>query len=1157
MKAKISSRLRVLFLLTLLPAIAVALIQNGNAQEIRGTIVGRVSDATGGVLPGLTVAATHLKTNVTLTTLTNEHGDYVLPQLSTGNYRLVVEQPGFKRFVREDVVLHTAERVTVNIALEVGAVDETVTVTGEVSQLSTTENTLAQTMENKRVSELPLNGRQAYMLLQLTAGVLFTQTSFGSTGFSGTRAWDTNGSVSIHGSRTGNNEFLIDGAPNAATGGWQYAPLVEAVEEFKVQASSVDASYGRTGGGVVNLSIKSGTNNVHGTLAEFHRGNALDANTTQNNRNGIPKKGHRFDSFGATVGGPIRRDKTFFFGVYEGFREHIPFPRTSTVPTLRQRAGDFSDTRNAQGQLITIYDPLTTRLENGRYVRDPFPNNFIPSARISPIAQRLLRYVPLPNVAGELNTQANNYAASPNLGIYSYDSYLFRLDHQFSSNHRIYVNNSGNWGVEFRNGNGFPPPALRGEYPKHRNHYMGVFDDVVTLNPSTLFNFRLSFDRFNDYNPNKSSVLNEDLGILTPFANSNTRERLYPYITLDGFQDFFRSGYSASVNNIYSFTSMVSKNRGAHFMKMGGDIRVYRLNRIGEGEGNGRFDFTRGFTQKDPQQGDALSGNGLASMLLGYPAGNTYVDVNASSARQYKYYALYFQDDWKVTLRLTLNLGLRWDYQAPVTERFDRQAAGFDYTTPFPIQVAGLDLRGGLLFPGVNGRSRRPYQSDWTNFQPRAGLAYEIRKGLVFRGNYGRSYLPLTGSGEEGITQSGFGRRTNIISSVEVGVPFNTLERPYPAGILSPFGSSLGLLTNVGQGFAFTNPNFKVPYVHQWMVGFQVSLPWHFTLDASYVGTRTKKLPMDVDINNIPRSEREKAIARLGGDTTYLSTTVPNPFLAAPPALRELLAGTILENPRVRRDQLLRPYPQFTGLTVNRANLGSATYDALEMTANRRFGQGLVAVFNYTLMKMFESTGFLNNGYDPKPWRAIAATDRTHRLAITALYDLPFRRGKWIGRGVSRWPHILLSGWQVNVIGEIQSGTPTSTPNGVLLQPSVKLPGSQQTPDRWFDSSTRNNPRPDGGYAWDVTPTNDFRTVNVRLSDVRDPWSPQWALSLFKNTPLREGMNLQFRFETFNALNTPIYGGPDTGITSTRFGYVTRNQINFPRHVQLGLKLSF
>jgi outer membrane receptor protein involved in Fe transport len=1137
------------------------------AQEIRATVTGRVTDPQGAVLPGATVTSTNVDTNVSLDTVTDVNGGYTISQLQPGPYKLTATLQGFKTFIREGVTLHTAETAKVDMQLSLGALEESITVVAALSTVETDQSTLAQTMENKRVSELPLNGRQVYQLLQLTSGTQFTQTTFGSTGFSGTRAWDTTGNISIHGSRTGNNEFLIDGASNAATGGWQYAPPVDAIQEFKVQTASVDASYGRTSGGVVNMTLRSGTNTLHGSGFTFYRGDALDANSTQNNRNGIPNRDHRFVDGGGVLGGPIRQDRTFFMGAYQGFNENIPFPRTSTVPTDLQRLGDFSQTFTSAGQLITIFDPLTTRPDPsrpGRFIRDPFPGNRIPAARLNPVALALLGSIPAANVAGESSTQANNLAASPNLGLYRYNSYLARVDHVFSDRHRIFVTNSGNWGVEFRNQNGFPIPSLRGNWPKHRNHYLAAADDVYAVSPTTLVNMRVSFDRFNDFNPITYASLTGDLGIRTPFQSVAPQ---YPYIMIDGYQDFFPGTFSRTLNSIVSAQASLSKTRGSHFIKVGGDVRTYLLDRVSLGDANGRFDFSRGFTQRDPQSGDPLSGNAFASFLLGYPSGGG-VDINAVSSRRYPYYALFVQDDWKPTGRLTINLGLRWDYQAPVTEADNLMTVGFDGTSANPFQVPGLALNGGLLFAGVDGHSNRPYKPDYKNFQPRVGASYKLRERIIVRANYGRSYLPVTGAGAEGINQTGFSRRTSIISSVQTGVPFNTFDRPYPDGLLQPFNSSLGLATNIGSGISFLNPDFKIPYVDQWMTGVSLELPAKVGVELAYVGNRSRRLPINgLAINEVSRANREKAIEALGGNASYLTELLPNPFAG-------LVPGTALNNPTVQRGQLLRPYPQFQGITMDRVNAGAAQYDGLETSVNRRLSQGLLAVVSYTYSRQYEegvnsagatttttspstNAGYLNNGFDTAPWRSISGVDRPHRFTVTALYDLPFGQGRLIGRDLTGLINTIVSGWQVNVIGEVQSGTPTVAPNAVLLSPSAALPAGEQSIDRWFDNSTVANPRPDGSYAWAVLPPNAFRTLTVRLPDVRDPSAAQWAFSVFKNMRLTDRVSAQFRAEMFNAFNTPIYGAPDVGVNSPRFGRVTPDQINFPRQTQLGLRLVF
>ncbi len=553
------------------------------------------------------------------------------------------------------------------------------------------------------------------------------------------------------------------------------------------------------------------------------------------------------------------------------------------------------------------------------------------------------------------------------------------------------------------------------------------------------------------------------------------------------------------------------------------------------GEGQGRFQFGRGFTQRDALTADG-SGNAFASFLLGYPSGGG-VEITSPSERRYLYGGLFVQDDWRPTSRLTLNLGLRWDHQTPVTERLDRLTIGFDRTSRSPLEVPGLDLRGGLLFADPGRRS--PYEADSGNFQPRLGAAYKLARSLTLRGNYGRSYLPLSGTGQEGFLQTGYSLRTHLVASVQTGIPSNTLEKPFPEGILQPAGGSQGLLTQLGLVVSFLNPGFKIPYADQWSLGFTAELPLGVTLDAAYVGSRTRRLPVSQALNDIPAAERRRGIE----NPTYLLEQVPNPFAGR-------LPGTPLNGRTVQRQQLLRPFPQFLGVTMERENGGSASYDALEVAAQVQ-RSGLLAAATYTWMRAFESLGYLNS-YDTEPWRALASFDRTHRFTLSTVWELPFARS---GRGWRRW---LVSGWQLNAIGEIQSGTPTGMPGSVRpLGDTARLPDSQQTLDRWFDNSTRTNPRPDGTYAWEAYRPFELSANGPRMADVRDPWSPQWAFALVKNNRFKGRYNLQLRIETFNAFNTPIYAGPDLDVNSPRFGRITPDQINFPRHVQLGVRLTF
>ncbi len=1138
--------------------IAVLLLASarGEAQEINATMTGTVTDAQGGVMAGVTITVTNVATNVGFTVPTDASGSFRAQKLQPGPYRVTAVMNGFVTYAREGIVLRTAETATINIQLALGSAREEVMVTAGLSAVETNQSTLAQTMENKRVSELPLNGRQVYMLLQQTAGTLFTQTQFGAQGFSGTRAWDTNGSVSIHGSRTSNNEFLIDGASNAGTGGWSYAPPVDAIEEFKVQTASTDASYGHTSGGVVNLRLRAGTNEIHGSATLFARGTALDSNTVQNIDNGISKSGHKYLDGEGVIRGPLQKDRTFFMLGYQGFYEEVPFPITLSVPTERQRLGDFSQTRNSAGQLITIFDPLTTRPDPtrpGRFIRDPFPGNQIPTNRLNPVALGLLPAIDRPNAEGGI-TGANNYISSPNLGHYRYNSYVGRIDHVFGPGHRISLSNSANWGSERRTGNGIPAgPSLRTDnWPSQRKNYLGVLDDVIAIGGKVI-NTRISADRFNEPHPREFGPLGSTtLPFTTPYQV--TAEPWYPHLSFGNpicgatacpgqyAEMFGRPYHQAGPIDIYSAQSSMSIMKGKHSLKAGAEFRYYKLTDINQNEENGRFDFTGGFTQRDPQQADSTSGNPVADFLLGYPSGNTFVDITAARVARYSTYALFVQDEWKLSSKGTLSLGLRWDLQSPVTEKDDKLVVGFDAAAPSPLRVSGLKLNGGLLYAGVDGNSRSPYKTDWSDFQPRASFSYRFSDRIVGRANYGRSYFPLTGGSGAcctgGTIQTGYSQRTTMISSLQTGIPFNTLSRPYPDGLVQPFGNALGLATGIGSSISFVNPNFKPPYADMWMAGVGIQLPWDVGLDVAYVGNYAKRLTVNTAIDEVPLAEREKAIASLGGNTSYLSTQLPNPFAGQVP-------GTVLNPTTVSRQQLLRPYPQFTGITMNMDNKGTSRYNALEAVLNKRLSHGLVAAVNYTFSRQYEALSYLNNGFDAMPHEDLASIDRTHHFTVSALWQLPLRGSR------------LAEGWQINLLYEIASGTPTASPNGILRQDSAKLPSGQQTLDHWFDNSTRTNPRADGGYAWDTLPPNAFRVAPFQLSDVRDPHISNMSVSVFKNTRLSGKVVLQLRAELFNPFNIAYYGGPDTSITSPTFGKIAHNQFNFPRQGQLGLRFLF
>jgi hypothetical protein len=1135
------------------------------AQETRATVTGIVKDAQGAVVPGVTVTVLNTDTNVSTDDVSNQSGVFTIQKLQPGPIRITAALPGFKTFVREGITLRTAETVTVNVQLTLGAVEETVTVSAQSSTIESNESTIAQTIENKRISELPLNGRQVYMIMQLTAGTLFTQTTFGATGFSGTRAWDVNGSLSVHGSRTGNNEFLIEGAPSSGTGGgtgsWNYAPPVDAIEEFKIQTSSVDASYGRTSGGVVNMTLRSGTNQLRGSTIGLYRGTALDSNQIQNIRNNISNKEHEYYNNETMISGPIRKNKTFFMAGYQGFYENIPFPVTRTLPTDLQRQGNFSQTFTAAGQLIQIYDPLTTSCNAANVcTRQPFPGNIIPENRWNSIAKTLIPFMPQGNATPSNLAGSDNYISSPNLGRYRYNSYLTRIDHNFSPSHRLSFTNTSNWGIEYRNENALPEPAIRSDnYPTHRNHFLTTVEDSVTVNPTTLWTTRLSWDRFDE--PHKKQFGNADPKL--PFAGQyQLTGPPFPQVDIGGYQGMFPRTFRQVKNDAYSVHTSLSKTMGRHLAKVGTEARAYQFYRFDEVNSNGQFSFGNDFTRRDPNNNNnPVSGNGFATFLLGLPTGGG-VATGTPRTEQYRYYALYLQDDWKLSTRATINVGLRWDYQPAVTVKDNLTVSGFDTSSRNPLQsqltttinpATGqpLDLRGGLLFANRGG-PKAPYKNDWNNVQPRLGVTYKATDWMAARANYGRSYLGLSSSGQAGVYTTDFQRTTPFIAkapnNVDPGTPWGS---PFPDGFLEPLAGELGLLTGIGTGFTVPNPDYEVPYTDQWSAGFDIQLPWNIGLDLAYVGNQVSKIGINRAINAIPQSEQDKAIVRLGGNTGYLNQTFPNPFAGLAP-------GQGLNASTVARSQLLRPFPHFGGITMNRVNEGSQYYNAFEGVATKRYSNGVMFAVNYTLMKLEEATSLLNT-YDARAYRDLSEHMRQHRLVITTLVDLPFGPGKWLGGNTRGIVAALIGGWQFNTIGEIQSGRPLAL-NGsaILLDPDISLSKSEQSFNRWFDTSTVSNPRPDGTYAWGIIGQNDYRQVGFRFHNVNEPTEPLWSFSFFKNTRVTGRLNMQVRVETFNVFNTRVYGGPNTDPSSANFGIVsTASQVNFPRTTQVGLRFTF
>ena len=723
-------------------------------QDFRATMTGQVTDQNGAALSGATVKAIRVDTNESKEVKTTGDGLYTIPYLDPGTYNIEVTANGFQTLKREAIVLRVADKLNLPLQLTIGRLTEEVTVVGRQEVIETGSADRGLVFDPVRTQELPLNGRQTYMLLSLTPGVIFTQEVFGPTGFSGTRGWDVNNSYRINGARTGQNVFLLNGAPISDNNGtWQLAPNVEAVQEFKVMTNTYDAQFGRFGGGVVNTTVKSGSNAWHGDVFDYFRNRIFDANSFQNNLIGAPRPKHNQHQWGGVFGGPIRKDKDFLFFSFEGWRERVGFPAVSSVPPLLLRDGlHFTDLG------YKIYDPLTTHQCGTReprstcrgqtFVRDPFPDNVIPANRISPIGKAILSYFPPPNAAG-LN---NNFIASGNVGRYRYDQPIVRWDHTFGQNDKFYAVFTFQHGTEYRDSTGFGPPAGSGDVGSERTDQNYILAWTHVISPTMVLDVRGSYGRFTSFFPRYTDfdLTADQLGMTQMIHAPTVEKNTVPQVSVGGYTTLFAlSGagtvYSWNSFNQWNLTPSLTMTRGTHSLHAGFEFNYVANAARSPGWANGTFTFGKGWTQQFPSldQG-ALDGSSVASLLLGAPTGGG-VDWNDSSYRTRPYYAIYLQDDWKVGPRLTLNLGLRYDVQASWLERFNRITRGFDLTTknplsdqvlanwaklkadydranpnaPYPYPAPPSVLAGGFMFAGVDGEPRRIYDTDWTNIAPR------------------------------------------------------------------------------------------------------------------------------------------------------------------------------------------------------------------------------------------------------------------------------------------------------------------------------------------------------------------------------------------------------------------------------------------------------
>jgi hypothetical protein len=943
----------------LLAVLAFGCATDAIAQEFRATVKGQVFDSSKGAVPGATVNVTNTDTNEVASAVTNSEGNYTVPFLRPGPYTLTVELAGFQKYTRTDMRLQVGETAVINVQLSVGQLSETVSVSAESPLLETGKADRGTVIDAQRIAEIPLQSRSPMALVPLVAGVNYNAQAIYLRPFDNgaLAAWSMNGGASS------NNEFLLDGAPNNANQGGNniaYVPPAAAVQEMKISTNSYDAQYGRTAGGVVNVSLKSGTNSFHGEVYDYMRRKALAANSFILNSQNRPKTEQYIDQYGFSVDGPVWKNKTFFLFTGEKYREGTPAPLFGTVPTAAMKNGDFSNLVDAQGRLIQIFDPDTGRDVNGVWTRDPFPNNIIPANRINPTAQAIMKYWPLPNgtTAGVAPWQQNlHWAEHFNRDIFW--NWVGKVDHNFGANDRAFFrwaenkrNEIGNRGSNaIREG-----PGQGGQLPLWRANRALVGDWVHIFGPGTVFNVRSSYTYFLEwsYSQFAQGFDSKEFWPASLVDQMPARDigGVFPVIEVEQFITLSR-GNSPNRNRNYSLQPNVSLTRGRHNIRSGLDLRWTNVFNENYNNAGGNVSFSRAFTRRTLNSTSELEGNAFASFLLG-AAGGGSVAVNPKAHYQWFFAAPWIQDDWRVNDKLTLNLGFRWDINGSVTEANNQLNYAFDPTVVNPVSTrmpGGQQILGGIRFAGVNGAPRSLWKLDKNNWQGRVGLAYSLNDKTVVRGGYGKYFLNPTSQGNN----VGFSRSTNVISSTDGGrTPTYRLSNPWPDGILQPTGSSLGPMTALGQGLTFANPDFVVPNVHQFSAGIQRELPWRVSLEVTYAGSRSYDLEAGLGINEPSAAFQAQCDVTLGGSRTFCDQQLPNPFQG----VAGFEGTTRFTNATLSRFELNRPFPAFTGITRNQNNVGKLIYDSAQFVANRRFSKGVVLNASYTWVP-FASLRFL------------------------------------------------------------------------------------------------------------------------------------------------------------------------------------------------------
>ena len=1127
--------------------VLLAFLVSATAQDFRSTLQGTVADPSQASVANAAITLRNVDTGQDRAAVTNADGFYIFQFLLPGTYDLTVKAPGFRTSVEKGVTLALTQTLRQDVALLLGDTADTVNVIANIAVLDTDSTSLGTAIRSEIRDNLPLKGRSSLFMFTLTPGVV--NNRYGED----TRPNDTITNIffSANGAPVAATDVFVDGASNTVNVNRgvsisQWVPSVDSIAEFKLEMGTLSAEYGRSGGSITNMVIKSGTNAIHGTAYHFLRNSALDANGFFARGQGRKLAAFSANTYGVAVGGPVLfpkfydgRNKTFWFASFEGAREGNGQDNILSVPTAKMRTGDFSEVPQI------LYDPYTVATVNGTPTRTPFAGNMVPANRQDPVAQKMMPFWPAPNRPSPNAAQpwVQNYGFSGKWPR-NYDMFVTKIDHRFSQAWNTFFRlNKGNGLLVFPND--FNGIATNGRNVVNRPNIGASWGNTFLLNTSTTFDVRLGYAFGKEDNVPWSDGFDLSSLGFSPQYIGLTQRKAFPTIGVTGFNGLANSGLVADVGRTYVLQSNVSHQRGKHVFKTGADLRLLYGNFFRNLNPSGTFSFSNAWSNGPSALTPAgNTGFPMASFLLGL-GGGSLANNNGVSILN-KYYGFFFQDDYRATSKLTLNMGLRYEYETPRTERYNRATRGFDISSASP---AGASSRGGLQYAGAGSQPRGIYNPDRNNIAPRFGFAYTFMPKTVLRSGYALHCMPVVGS----VDAVGFSTTTSVVTSQDAFTPKDRLSNPFPLGLAPATGNSLGLATLLGQNISYFDPSDVTPLLHTWNVNIQREVFSKSLLQLGYVGSRGIHITSDPqtgiseNINQVPAQ-----FLSLG---RALLDTVPNPFAG------RITVGQ-LAGPTVQRQQLLRPYPQFLNVTRNLPTYGNTVYHSFQGKFEQRLWHGLTTIVSYTYSKNMGDIGPYQNNYDRRIERAVTSFDVPHRLTVTTSWDMPVGKGRKYMGNASKAVDLLMGQWNMSTFSTFQAGFPLSfgvnqntlfltgaggqRPN-VIGDPQSGITGTVNSRlGAYFNTAAFAQPA-------DFT----FGNVGSRVGWLRNPGMNNINLTLTKQFIITERLKVNLRASSFNLMNHPVFGSPNTTFGALgQFGRIS-GQANLSRQSELVLRLIF